>query len=62
MLTPEVHGLAETLSGLQDIHAFRARMEEYTDSTAGEIMLYVLAGRRDANWMGLLGLGVWSDD
>lgn len=59
--TPQVLALAEMLAGLADTHAFRVRIDrEQQLGAAG--MLYVLLGRRGAAWMGLMGLGVWSDD
>ena len=53
-----MRALADVVARLRDVHAFRVRMGE----EAGVLVLYVLAGRQEEDWMGLVGIGVWSDE
>ena len=57
--TPQAQALAQALAGLADAHTFRVRIA--SGALQGTGVLYVLLGRRETEWMGLMGLGGWSD-
>lgn len=60
-LTPELRRLVEALSNLVDTHGFRVRLHG-PEKLGDAAILYVLLGRREVSWMGLMGIGVWSDE
>ena len=60
-LTPEARALADVLSQLDDVHAFRISLGSNIGRTE-IVVLYILLGRREEDWVGVMGLGVWSDE
>ncbi|PSS30950.1 hypothetical protein PHLCEN_2v2519 [Hermanssonia centrifuga] len=57
MTTTATERLVGLLTRLSNPHGFRTKLTR----PEGDLIVYILAGQRDAGWMGLLGLGMWLD-